>query len=197
MKRFIKLRSRKGFTLVETILATFILFVVSSMLVNGFIAAIGYSYQTSIYNKSGSDNYGVCMTDIGKWSKKSVQDREIAAVDDYTDDEKKTLQFVSRGVHSETLEGVNVIYYEHDDLSGTVPDDLAFTDGRFAPTSHVDQHADNRKAFCYYPEHCVDKDGNNKGNIIVMLGSDSKYYWVVNDGNFNKDSVTSTPIHSS
>lgn len=197
MKRFVKIHSRKGFTLVETILATFILFVVSSMLVNGFIAAIGYSYQTSIYNKSGSDNYGVCMTDIASWSKKSVSDREIAAVDDYTAADKKTLQFVSRGVHSETLEGLNVIYYKHDDLSGTVPDDLAFTDGRFAPTSEVDQHADNRKAFCYYPEHCVDKDGNNKGNIIVMLGSDHKYYWVVNDGNFNKDSVTSTPIHSS
>lgn len=198
MKRFVKQNSRKGFTLVETILATFILFVVSTMLVNGFIAAIGYSYQTSIYNKSGSDNYAVCMDDIADWSKKTIEEREVSAVDDYTTGDKTTITFQSQGVHSKTLETVNVIYQKHDDLGGTVPDDLAFQDGRFAPTDAADQRADNRKSFFYYPEYCVDKNGENKGKIVVMyVSSEKKYYWVVNDGTWDKESVSNTAIHSS
>ena len=38
MKRVVKQLNKKGFTLVETLLATFILVVISTMLVNGFIA---------------------------------------------------------------------------------------------------------------------------------------------------------------
>lgn len=196
MKRFIKQNSCKGFTLVETILATFILFVVSTMLVNGFIAAIGYSYQTSIYNKSSGDNYAVCMQDIGTWSKKTKSEREIAGFD-YAAAKKSTLSFDTSGAYGgKTLETVNVVYEKHDSIrTNVIPDGVAFTDGRFAPTSNVDQRADNRKSFCYYPEHCVDKDGNNKGNIIVMyVASEKKYYWTVNDGQYKKDSVSTTPI---
>lgn len=197
MKRFIKKSSRKGFTLVETILATFILFVVSTMLVNGFIAAIGYSYQTSIYNKSSGDNYAVCMEDIGKWSKLTKSDREIQGYD-YAAGKKTTLTFTGGSAYGgKTLENLYVVYEKHDSIrTNVIPDGVAFSDGRFAPTSNTDQRADNRKSFCYYPEHCVDKDGNNKGNIIVMYDrSSGKYYWTVNDGNFDKNSVTSTPIH--
>ena len=61
MKRVIKTAGRKGFTLVETLLATFILVVISTMLVNGFIATMGFSYQTSVYSKSGANNYGLAM----------------------------------------------------------------------------------------------------------------------------------------
>ena len=57
MRRVVKQSNKKGFTLVETLLATFILVVVSTMLVNGFIATMGYSYQTSVYSKSGANNY--------------------------------------------------------------------------------------------------------------------------------------------
>ncbi len=198
MKRFIKQNSRKGFTLVETILATFILFVVSTMLVNGFIAAIGYSYQTSIYNKSSGDNYSVCMKDIGEWSKLTKKDREIAGYD-YSSPTggKTTLSFDTSGAYGgKTLETLNVVYEKHDSIrTNVIPDGVAFTDGRFAPTSNTDQRADNRKSFCYYPEHCVDKDGNHKGDIIVMyVSSEKKYYWTVNDGQYKKDSVSPTPI---
>ena len=61
MKRFIKKSNRKGFTLVETFFATFILVVISTMLVNGFVATMGYSYQTSVYSKSGAYNYAVWL----------------------------------------------------------------------------------------------------------------------------------------
>ena len=68
MKRIIKKSNRKGFTLVETLLATFILVVVSTMLVNGFISTMGFSYQTSVYSKSGSNNYAACMNKVAQWN---------------------------------------------------------------------------------------------------------------------------------
>jgi Tfp pilus assembly protein PilV len=75
-----------GFTLVETLLATFILVVISTMLVNGFIATMGYSYQTSIYSKSGSNNYGICMNNLYKWNTYKncgTDGREEKAKNDY------------------------------------------------------------------------------------------------------------------
>ena len=73
MKRVVKQISRKGFTLVETLLATFILVVISTMLINGFIATMGYSYQTSVYSKSGAANYAACMDKVAEWN--SMKDR--------------------------------------------------------------------------------------------------------------------------
>ena len=68
MKKFAKTNSRKGFTLVETLLAVFILIVVSTMLINGFITTMAYSYQTSVYTKSGANNYKACMNTLSKWN---------------------------------------------------------------------------------------------------------------------------------
>ena len=56
MKRFSKLKNKKGFTLLETLLATCILVIVSSMLMQGFITAMGYSYNSSVYSRSASYN---------------------------------------------------------------------------------------------------------------------------------------------
>ena len=43
MKKFTKIKSKKGFTLLETLLATAILVIIGSMLMEGFITAMGYS----------------------------------------------------------------------------------------------------------------------------------------------------------
>ena len=71
MKRLIKRSNRKGFTLVETLLATFILVVISTMLINGFITTMGYSYQSAVYNKSASMNYSLCMESAGGWGRRA------------------------------------------------------------------------------------------------------------------------------
>ena len=56
MKRRIKRLNHKGFTLVETLLSAVILVIISTMLFNGFIATMGFSYQTSVYVKSGANS---------------------------------------------------------------------------------------------------------------------------------------------
>ena len=56
MKRLLKNKSQ-GFTLLETLLSVAIMVIISTMLLNGFAATMGYSYHTSVYNKSAASNY--------------------------------------------------------------------------------------------------------------------------------------------
>ena len=60
MKRFAKNKTKKGFTLLEVLLATAILVIISSMLMEGFISAMGFSYNTSVYSRSASYNSQLC-----------------------------------------------------------------------------------------------------------------------------------------
>ena len=68
MKRFSKLKNKKGFTLLETLLATAILVIIGSMLMEGFITAMGYSYNSSVYSRSAAYNSNLCVTQLSKWS---------------------------------------------------------------------------------------------------------------------------------
>lgn len=61
MKRLFKNKRQKGFTLLETVLSVAIMVIISTMLLNGFAATMGYSYHTSVYSKSASTNYSSCM----------------------------------------------------------------------------------------------------------------------------------------
>ncbi len=198
MKRFIKKHSRKGFTLVETLLATFILVVVSTMLINGFIATMGYSYQTSVYSKSGSNNYAQCMADVAGWNhleNKGDDGREARGKAYYAADGKTELTF-DTGMWPSTLEPVYVHIVKYDDMGLTVPDTVKGYE--FAPTN--EQLSDNRTAFVYYPEYWEDTDGTALGKIIVMyVESENKYYWVVDNGMTDLSTakkVSNTAIHS-
>ena len=203
MKRLVKRFNCKGFTLVETLLATFILVVTSTMLINGFVATMGYSYQTSVYNKSGAKNYTACITDVAKWSKTdnlttkgtnasgtsvTIKGREEQGKAYYVSNGNKTetLKFNTAGsvFKSCSLQELNVQLIGYDDLKLTVPDTVKGYE--FSPTK--DQLADNREAFLYYPEMWQDSAGGHVGQIIVMYDDNSKkYYWVVGvDSSGNK-----------
>ena len=214
MKRLVKRLNCKGFTLVETLLATFILVVTSTMLINGFVATMGYSYQTSVYNKSGAKNYTACITEVASWSKTSnlsangtnasgssvtIKGREEQGKAYYASNGNKsdTLKFVTSGspvFKNCSIQELNVQVIGYDDLSLTVPDTVKGYD--FSPKQ--DQLADNREAFLYYPEKWQDKDGGHVGQIVVMYNAQTKkYYWVVgvdSSGNVitDFDSVTIT-----
>ena len=203
MKRLIKQINRKGFTLVETLLATFILVVVSTMLINGFIATMGYSYQTSVYSKSGANNYTACMTTLATWSdtdNTGTGGREEQGKG-YCSGNRANATVLSfeEGSITASLEDVYVHIEVNKDLDSTVPTSLPYGSGTFAPSS--DDLADNRKTFVYYPEYWQ-KDGDNStvGKVIVMyVANTNKYYWVVDNGSQNLSGATKvvdTPIGS-
>jgi type II secretory pathway pseudopilin PulG len=200
MKRLIKQYNRKGFTLVETLLAAFILVVVSTMLINGFVATMGYSYQTSVYSKSGANNYAACMQEVAEWNhteNKGAAGREAQGKGYYAGGAGKVELTFETGMWPATLEPVYVHIVKYDDLGLTVPNGVKGYE--FAPKD--DQLADNRTAFVYYPEYWEDTDGSHLGEIIVMyVESENKYYWVVDNGAANlagAKKVSNTAIHSS
>lgn len=193
MKRLVKNFNRKGFTLVETLLATFIMVVISTMLVNGFLTTMGYSYQTAIYNKSAAMNYSLCMETTGEWGRKSNNlsgGREEYAVGNYIAvNNVHNLSFqLGSDYDGCSLESLNVAIEKNASLAPAVPSTLPFQSEEFAPRDgsdpeHPDHLVDNRTAIIYFPEYCDDGHGAHAGEIVVMLDvSDPEnptYYWVV------------------
>ena len=216
MKRVVKLHNRRGFTLVETLLATFILVVVSTMLINGFIVTMGYSYQTSVYNKSGANNYAACMDKVAGWNKTKNQTIKVDGVDPDTgdpvkntvkgreeqakaDSSRKVLEFKAPSIWAGSLDELYVGVKEEKTLDLTVPGTVKGKE--FSPkdatpeNGGVDELADNRKCVFYYPERWQDASGSNLGRVAVMAvdtPSGVEYWWVVAfdaDGNKLPDST--------
>ena len=165
MRRIFKTRFRKGFTLVETILSVFILVVISTMLINGFITTMGYSYQTAVYSKSASMNYSICMSETGKWNRRSnfrEDGREAYVNNNIGNLVHDKLRFEHTGFYSacNNLE-LCVVIDKKDSLDGIVPGSLPAMDTRFKPDDS--SYVDNRTTFYYYPE-----EYNAKGDVIVM-----------------------------
>jgi len=198
MKRLVKIYNRKGFTLVETLLATVILLVVSTMLINGFVATMGYSFQTSVYNKSAGKNYAACMDSLAEWnSLENVGDegREVKGKAFCGGNSANAIELeFDTGMWPGKLESVYVGVYKNTNLSLTVPGALPFQSENFAPTD--DQLADNRKAIVYYPEYWQ-QDGvdDSLGKVIVMyVATEGKYYWVIDNNKTDlKDATVINP----
>ena len=182
------MKSKKGFTLVETMLSVFILVVISTMLVSGFITTMGYSYQTAIYSKSAAMNYSMCMEDTGKWNMKSNYldgGREEYINDNLGSLTSAELKFYPGSLYT-SCQSINVVIDKNTNLDGVVPGSLPYMDSRYAPTNDnvAPSYVDNRTTFYYYPEYCSD-GGAHAGEVIVMMDASSaddiKYYWVVVD----------------
>ena len=201
MKRRIKRSNRKGFTLVETLLSAVILVVISTMLFNGFIATMGFSYQTSVYVKSGANNYTACMNELAEWShleNTGADGREVRGKAYYQANggSATTLEF-DCGSWPYTLEELNVEIIAYTDLKLTVPNTV--NGYEFSPNN--ESLADNRKTIVYYPEYWESSTPGSLGKVIVMYNAKTnKYYWVVDNGNKNlagAEKVSNTAIHSS
>lgn len=201
MKKFAKTNSRKGFTLVETLLAVFILIVVSTMLINGFITTMAYSYQTSVYSKSGASNYKACMNTLSRWNhyENLGDDGREAAGQNYINKVNKHILSFDTGDRTASFESLYVAVEAKNNLSLTVPNEVRYGATDYTPTN--DSYADNHKVFVYYPEYCSDTHGGNIGKIVVMYDENAdEYYWVIKTGSSDNlagaDKVVPDAIHS-
>ena len=189
MKRVVKQTNRKGFTLVETLLATFILVVISTMLINGFIATMGYSYQTSVYSKSGANNYAACMDRVAKHNSMTNRGTNGRQAKLGTGVATKDLTFVCPASYQ--LEPLYVEVVSEYTLDNTVPGTLPFQNAAYAPKDgnhygDTDELVDNRKSIVYYPEYWRASADSSKYKIAIRVDYDTtdangnpKYEWVV------------------
>ena len=203
MKRFSKLKNKKGFTLLETLLATCILVIVSSMLMQGFITAMGYSYNSSVYSRSASYNSQLCITQLAEWSKRADGVASINA-DNSINAEARPYYEVGKYGYNQTgsfanlktikfgsLGKVRVAVYEQKDVNddyGVAPDMLQGSSniGSFSSTETIKSNpnavADNRTILFYYPTN----NGDNPslpyfGNTHVYLQNGSTLVWGYDD----------------
>ena len=195
MKRFSKLKTKKGFTLLETLLATCILVIIGSMLMEGFITAMGYSYNSSVYSRSAAYNSKLCVDQLNKWSMYADGIQKYSggskqALDARYYDVGKEAQSQTNGFQANklrqitfsTLGTVRIATYE----KTTVATGAANL-GSFSKETIKDNDnavADNRAIFFYYPT----KNGTNYssdsyfGNTDVYLKNGTDYVWGYEQG---------------
>lgn len=68
-------KSKKGFTLLEIVLAVAILMIMSTALVQGFLSILQYSYDTSLYLRMSKSNYGRAVSNLSNYSNSAVESR--------------------------------------------------------------------------------------------------------------------------
>lgn len=66
MKRFFKRKNKRGFTLLEVMLATCIMTICSTMIMKGFMSTMNYAHNNNVYNKMGAKNYNSAMSKVTK-----------------------------------------------------------------------------------------------------------------------------------
>ena len=189
MKRFNKIRSKKGFTLLEVLLATAILVIVSSMLMEGFITSMGYSYNSSVYSRSASYNSQLCVSQLAKWSMyadnvasynkstgKTVKlDAAYENVGHYADasSAQRSVLYFDAGDTGTSLGNIKVALYKKSSVGITANNLSGFTNEKAVDTE-TDKVADNRTMLFYYPTN--NGSGSHYGNTHLYMESGVKVW---------------------
>ena len=195
MKKFIKFKSKKGFTLLETLLATAILVIIGSMLMEGFITAMGYSYNSSVYARSASYNSQLCVQQLAQWTmlaenKKSLKpdgtfDEEKAAykqVGEFGYNQTnyyanpKTIKF-GGGTGGASLGKIRVAVYEKKDIPAAASINTlnSFQKEKAGATADAD-YADNRVIIFYYPSVNGVPSNSYFGNTHLYMQAGKKVW---------------------
>ncbi|MBP5774647.1 MAG: type II secretion system protein [Clostridiales bacterium] len=198
MKRFSKFKSKKGFTLLETLLATAILVIVGSMLMEGFITAMGFSYNSSVYSRSAAYNSQLCITQLSKWSMYGdgissydpsagdyvKLDAAYANVGEYAWNQTnhyvnpKYISFEG-SVSGGNMGKIRVAVYEETSVKTGAADLSTFTDESI--NSGTNAYADNRTILFYYPKQNGNFGDSYFGNTHVYVKADGSYVWGYED----------------
>ncbi|MCR4669695.1 MAG: type II secretion system GspH family protein [Saccharofermentans sp.] len=184
MLKIVKVKkTKKGFTLLETLLSCALLVIISTMMMNGFMASINYSHNTSVYAKSAASNYASAMSEMAYYATKAEADKKTAysALDSKGTD--GTLTFTGTGVAGTKLilntDGeLKVKVFEQIDNKTNLHQNLGLSQYKEEYDDKNGSYADNRYSFTYIPG--MNKDGSNKhvGEIrIFKKRGTNDYYW--------------------
>ncbi|MBR6959870.1 MAG: type II secretion system protein [Clostridiales bacterium] len=203
MKRFAKIKTKKGFTLLETLLATAILTIIGSMLMEGFITAMGYSYNSSVYARSASYNSQLCINQLAKWSMYADNIKEwnpttgnaVSLAAAYKDvgqyafnqsnsySQPKTISFAGGGVAGHSLGKLRVAVYEQTSVQTGSTDLTTFNEENIAGSTNA--YADNRTILFYYPTVNGTPSDSYFGNTHVYRRSNGNLCWGYDDAHGN------------
>ena len=182
-------KSKAGFTLLETLLATCIMVIVSTMLLNGFVTTMGYSYHTSVYNLSAASNYATCMNQLAYWHNLDTEAQHYdvgmaAKISGRGEDNPIKVSFTGGGLAETSLKSLNITTFSQKGNDLGVGTSIGSVDESYGD-SQDGSYANNRTMFFYYPTvNSSDRaGGENVGKTrVYRMNSTGKYYWgYVND----------------
>ena len=174
-----KKRNKKGFTLLETLLSVALLVIISTMMMNGFMATINYSHNTSVQAKSASSNQSSAMSDLAGYASKAEINKTTAYSLLDTDGVQGSFSYTG-----DSVAGIPLILNKDNKLTVKVfkyldnTTDLHDNLGLDQQKEDYNTKADNRFSLTYIPT--VNKVGTNSfvGEIrIYKKNADGEYYW--------------------
>ena len=192
MIRFTKRHSKKGFTLLEVLLATAILVIISSMLMQGFITTMGFSYNSSVYARSAAWNSKLCIAQLGTWSanadkyeydsvSNTFKKTKTAAYDDTefkNTSASKKINF-GQGTVGSKLGSVSVAIHKETGVAVTASELQGFKTEKL---STGDRKADNRAILFYYPSYNGEGKSYFGNTNVYMLNGKKCWGHDANDG---------------
>ena len=177
MLKIVKVKkTKRGFTLLETLLSVALLVIISAMMMNGFMASVNYSHNTSVYAKSAGSNYKEAMSKLALYATKANTDKKAAYSVIGAPDGSMSFTGTGPAVNLVMTSGgkLKLKVFKETDNSSNLHENI----GVDQFDENFGSHADNRYAFNYVPGKNADGDGNHVGEIrIFRKNSTGEYYW--------------------
>lgn len=166
--------NKKGFSLIEVMLAVAILLFASTMIMNGFMSTMKYSYSTSVYARSAADNYQESTEKLTSLMSKNFGAYGVLANDGDAQPAQITLTGSSGG--TAISKGVNLRKFKFEE-GADVPLTGEYTESYGGGD---DTYANNRTTFYYYPSY--NGTGDSLGKVRIYFNNDTnEYVWVNTD----------------
>lgn len=178
MKKFSKFHSKKGFTLVEVMLAVAILAMASLMIMRGFLATMNQANNSTIFSRAGSNNYALAITKMATMSGETNPiNRNMAILNNNSISKGKVTLTASVPF---TTKEFNIGSWKYvSDLSAEYPN---FNAANWYNDSN-DSYATHRTAFFYYNhpgKECPSCGAIGYACLMYQNGVKSDVHWVCN-----------------
>ena len=160
--------------MIEVMLAVAILLFASTMIMNGFMSTMKYSYSTSVYAKSAADNYNESTEKLTSLMSKNFGAYGVLAKDTTASAAQIKLTGSSGG--TSINKEINLRQFKYDEGA-----DVPLT-GEYAESygGGDDTYANNRTTFYYYPSY--NGSGESLGKVRIYYNNDTnEYVWVNTD----------------
>lgn len=166
--------NKKGFSLIEVMLAVAILLFASTMIMNGFMSTMKYSFSTSVYARSAADNYNESTEKLTSLMSKNFGAYGVLAKDAAAAPAAIKISGTSGG--STISKDINLRQFKYEEGA-----DVPIT-GEYAEYygGGDDTFANNRTTFYYYPSY--NGSGESLGKVRIYYNNDTgEYVWVNTD----------------
>lgn len=196
---------KRGFTLLEVVLAIAIMLVLTTMMMNGFAATMSYSYHTSVYARTAASNYATAVSNLGVYSKLDKAAYEVmgagyGSFDTYDMGSIRMYGKNPSGGATVPVEDFNIqLFREYKGFTT----DAGFSSQKENYTTGDDDgsYSNNRTSFYYLPTYLRNgADETTRGKVIIYyVPQDTTFaHWGTkkfNKGYYWYDSVHGYPVH--